>query len=248
MSKRKPPQKLNNAQEADELDARPRRDLAAALYRPDVARLIIIGEAPPPVRFFFYGDSLFFRYLRRAFADVLPEVELNEADWFLAFFRALGGWRVDVCDAPQRATKGGAEGEAICAQSAAFEARWSAQARDKDALVVVSPKRLAPLLPEIVQNEIGLTVPPPGQWNAHRQAFLREMAGGLTRHFGRENLRAIAQTVDEDDTRLDFEIARACGEGENETELMRLVTGHPRENELRAVWQSAKSLAQKDDE
>lgn len=234
--------------EADEQDARPRRDLAAALYRPEVARIIIVGEAPPPVRFFFYGDSLFFRYLRRAFADVLPEIETQNAAWFLAFFRSLGGWRVDVCDAPQRATKGGAEGDAVCAQSEAFEARWNAQARDKDALVVVSPKRLAPLLPEIVQSEIGLTVPPPGQWNAHRQAFLREMAGGLTRHFGREKLRAMVQTVDEDDARLDFEIARACATGESETELMRLVTGHPRENELRAAWQKAKSLAQKDDE
>ena len=51
------------------------RALASALYRPEVARLIIVGEAPPPERFFYTGDSLFFRYTQRAFATLLPEIE-----------------------------------------------------------------------------------------------------------------------------------------------------------------------------
>ena len=199
------------------------------------------------MRFFFYGDSLFFRYLRRAFADVLPEIEARDAGWFLAFFRDLGGWRIDVCPAPQRASKGGAECDAISGAIEAFGLRWENQARDGEAVVVVSPKRLAPLLSEAVQNEITVCVPPPGQWNAHRQAFLRDMAGVLTRHFGQAALRKIAQAVDEDDARLDFELARACAEGADEAEILRLVTGHERENELRAAWGSPGAPAKKDE-
>jgi len=86
----------------------------SALYRPDVARLIIVGEAPPPARFFYTGDSLFFRFTRQAFATLLPEIERHDAGWFLALFRALGGWRIDVCDAPQRATKGGSDDISHC--------------------------------------------------------------------------------------------------------------------------------------
>lgn len=198
------------------------------------------------MRFFFYGDSLFFRYLRRAFADVLPEIEVRDAGWFLAFFRYLGGWRIDVCDKPQRASKGGAECGAVSASMDAFAARWENQARDREAVVVVSPKRLAPLLPESVQNEITVCVPPPGQWNAHRQAFLRDMASVLSRHFGREALRKTAQAVDIDDARLDFELVRACAEGADEAEILRLVTGHERENELRAAWGEPGATAKKD--
>ena len=72
-------------------------------------RVRMADVAPPPERFFFDGDSQFVRYTRRAFAGVLPEVERRDAGWFLALFRALGGWRIDVCDAPRRATRGGAD-------------------------------------------------------------------------------------------------------------------------------------------
>ena len=222
--------------EADERDEQRRRDFAAALYRPETARLIIVGEAPPPVRFFFYGDSLFFRFLRTAFINVVPEIETRDAGWFLAFFRAMGGWRVDVCPTPQRESKGGADEASVENAAESFLERWNTQTRHEDAVLVVSPKRLAPLLPELVRNEITQTVPPPGQWNAHRQAFLRDMAHVLTRHFGQNELRKVAQRVDIDDARLDFELACACAEGVEEAELLRLVSGHERENELRAAW------------
>lgn len=215
----------------------PQRALVSALYRPDVARLIIVGEAPPPDRFFYTGDSLFFQYTRRAFAALLPEVERRDAGWFLAFFRQLGGWRMDVCDAPQRATKGGSEDISHCLD--AFERRWVAQPKNDEALVLVSPKRLLPALPESIRQQVTATLAPPGQWNAHRQAFLRDLPALVERHVGRGRLGEAASDVDEDDARLDFDIARACTEGANDDELRRLLRGHPREDELVAAFERA---------
>jgi hypothetical protein len=202
-----------------------------------------VGEAPPPDRFFFYGDSLFLQYLRRVFAGyesgdrmppLVPEAARRGVDWFLSYFRALGGWRTDVCDAPKRATKGGADDVGDCIDG--FLRRWQAQPRETDAVLIVSPKRLVASLPEIVRQEITASVPPPGQWNAHRQAFLREMSRVLERHLGREVLCRIAASVDPDDAVLDFEIARACADGADETEIIRMVRGHPRESALREAW------------
>ena len=213
-----------------------RRQLAAELYRPAVARLVILGEAPPPERFFFYGDSLFFRYLRRTFAEVFPETEALTAGEFLALFRAIGGWRTDVCDKPQRATKGGAEDVRWCWDD--FWQRWKAQVIAESAVVVVSPKRLAAQLPEWVGILLIAAVPPPGQWNAHRQAFLRDMSAVIAREIGRNSLREAMQTIDTDDARLDFEIARACAEGADDQEIRRLLRGHPREAELLLEWET----------
>ena len=196
--------------------------------------MIILGEAPPPDRFFYTGDSLFFRFTRQAFASLLPEIERRDAGWFLALFRALGGWRIDVCETPQRATKGGSDDIAHCLP--AFERRWAAQPRDAEALVVVSPKRLLPSLPEGIRAQVTAALAPPGQWNAHREAFLRDLPALVVRHVGQEALRAAARDLDADDAALDFEIARACAEGAPDEELRRLLRGHPREAALRTAF------------
>jgi hypothetical protein len=198
-----------------------------------MARLVIVGEAPPPERFFYYGDSLFFRYLRKSFVGQVPEAETRDAGWFLAFFRELGGWRADVCDEPQRATKGGSDDVTYCLEG--FAKRWAKQPRHAEAVVVISPKRLVPRLPDEVRAEVTASVPPPGQWNAHRQAFLREMDGILARQVGWEVLAKAVDAVDPEDAALDFEVARACAEGAPWEELSRLIRGHPREAALRAV-------------
>jgi hypothetical protein len=210
------------------------RRLASELYRPDVARLVIVGEAPPPGRFFYFGDSLFFWHLRRAFGRVLPEVGEQNAAWFLALFRELGGWRTDVCEEPQRDSKGGADDVSECLER--FLAQWRGQARSREAVVVVSPKRLLSWLPEEVRREVSIAIPPPGQWNAHREAFLREMECLLVRQVGCAALRAAARRVDVDDAALDFEIARACAGGAWTEEIDRLLQGHPREAGLRRGW------------
>lgn len=212
-----------------------RRRLASELYRPETVKLVIVGEAPPPERFFYFGDSLFFRYLARAFAPLAGEETANDPGRFLALYRALGGWRTDVCDEPQRASKGGADD--VSAHMDAFAARWERLPFAEEPLVVVSPKRLLPALPPAIQARVTSTVPPPGQWNAHRQAFLREMERLLTVYIGREVIRNAARGIDPDDAALDFEIARALAEGVEDAEIERLLTGHPREAALRTVWQ-----------
>jgi len=117
-----------------------------------------------------------------------------------------------------------------------FLHRWRAQPKEPDAVLIVSPKRLVPRLPDEVRAEVTAGVPPPGQWNAHRQAFLREIGDVLERHIGHDRLREAARSVDPDDARLDFEIARSCAEGADEAEILRLLAGHPREAALRAAW------------
>jgi hypothetical protein len=168
---------------------------------------------------------------------VLPEVERRDEGWFLALFRTLGGWRTDVCAEPRRATKGGADDVAGCLEE--FTARWDRLRRDPEAWVIVSPKRLLPALPEGIRAVVAATLPPPGQWNAHREAFLGGMAELLERHLGgRPALEDAARTVDAaDDAALDFEIARACADGAEDPEIRRLLRGHPCEARLVAAWE-----------
>lgn len=195
----------------------------------------MLGEAPPPQRFFYFGDSLFFRYTQQAFAALVPGLERRDAGWFLALFREIGGWRTDVCDVPQRQTKGGCDN--VSDHLPAFERRWARLPRDPEALVIVSPKRLVEALPASVQQDVVAALAPPGQWNAHRQAFLRELPALLERHLGRDALRAATQRVDDDDAALDFEVARACADGADEAELRRLLRGHGREARLLAAFE-----------
>lgn len=226
----------------DAADALRRRLLAAEVYRPPVAKLIILGEAPPPERFFYFGNSLFFRFLRRAFINLVPDVAKHDADWFLAFFRDLGGWRSDICDTPQRATKGGADDISGCID--AFMQKWEQEPRDPDALLIISPKRLVPRLPDALRDIVLTSVPPPGQWNAHREAFLREMERVLRHHVGVGALQAAVQAVDADEAALEFELVRACADGTDAREVERLMTGHPREADLRRVWASVPVTAE----
>lgn len=104
--------------------------------------------------------------------------------------------------------------------------------------MILSPKRLYDKLPGVIKAEVTGMVPPPGQWNAHRVAFLREMERLLRMYFGRDTIAEAAAGIDPDDARLDFEIARACAEGADTSEILRLITGHPRETRLRLVWES----------
>ena len=219
---------------------RRRRGLASELYKPDTVRLVIVGEAPPPERFFYFGDSLFFRYLARAFAPMVGEAVAGDAGQFLAVYRALGGWRMDICREPQRAGKGGADDVSPC--MGVFLHDWNRLPLVAEPLVIVSPKRLYDKLPPVLQRQVTGMVPPPGQWNAHRVAFLRDMDELLTTFIGRETIADAAHGVDADDAALDFEIARACADGTDEREMARLIIGHPREAALRRAWEDKETI------
>lgn len=222
--------------EADSREWRRRRKLAGELYRPETVRVVILGEAPPPERFFYFGDSLFFRYLMRAFVPFVGEAFTGDPGRFLALYHAIGAWRTDVCEDPQRASKGGADDVGVCLER--FLAGWARLPFVPEPLVILSPKRLYDKLPNIIKAEVTGMVPPPGQWNAHREAFLREMERLLRVYVGRDVIAEAARSVDEDDARLNFEIARACAEGADSSEILRMITGHPREARLRSVWEN----------
>ncbi|MBC8143232.1 MAG: hypothetical protein H7Y38_17540 [Armatimonadetes bacterium] len=211
-----------------------RRGLVSELYKPDKVRLVVVGEAPPPNRFFYFADSLFYRHLARAFAPFVGEAVAGDPTRFLATYRALGGWHTDVCREPERASKGGADEIGHCVE--AFLRDWEVLPFAPESVVIVSPKRLYDKLPPVLQEQVTETVAPPGQWRAHREAFLRDMETYLRLYFGQDVLTAAAQSVDTDDAALDFEIVTACANGTDETEVSRLITGHPREAALRRAW------------
>lgn len=142
---------------------------------------------------------------------------------------------MDVCDAPLRATKGGADDVTGCLD--AFEKRWAGLSRGAEVCVVVSPKRLLPSLPKAVRDLVIASVPPPGQWNAHRQAFLRDMGRVLEQEIGRSALADAAMQVDGDLAALEWETVQAGADGADKTELKRLLRGHPREAAIWAAWE-----------
>ncbi len=213
-----------------------RRGLASEVYRPATVHLVILGEAPPPERFFYFGDSLFYRYLTRAFVPFIGEEVANDPARFLATYRDMGGWRTDVCREPQRASKGGADDIGPCLEP--FLMRWDRLPFAPEPLVIVSPKRLYAKLPPRLQEQVTGMVPPPGQWNAHREAFLRDTEWLLKAHIGHEAIAEVVRNVDAEDAALDWEIARACADGTDETEILRLIAGHPREAALRGAWEN----------
>ncbi len=67
-------------------------------YRPEVVKLLFIGESPPASgRFFYRCDSGLFRAMREAFANVPPA--MGDAE-FLAAFAGAGCYLIDACSDP----------------------------------------------------------------------------------------------------------------------------------------------------
>jgi hypothetical protein len=69
-------------------------------YKPDVIKLLFIGESPPYSGSFFYrGDSNLYRYTREAFLKAFKD-RLKPDEDFLAFFSRLGCYLDDLCLTP----------------------------------------------------------------------------------------------------------------------------------------------------
>lgn len=68
-------------------------------YRPPVVRVLLIGESPPANGTFFYdGDSILACYTREAFDAAIGRT--RSSDEFLAGFRDLGCYLLDLCPSP----------------------------------------------------------------------------------------------------------------------------------------------------
>lgn len=75
-------------------------------YRPDVVRLLFIGESPPAGGTFFYAaNSVLFRYTQRAFATPFGDCA-GDGQEFLEYFRQSGCYLEDLCLQPVNNVRG----------------------------------------------------------------------------------------------------------------------------------------------
>jgi hypothetical protein len=144
-------------------------------YRPEVVKLLFIGEAPPASgRFFYRGDSGLFRAMREAFGAVLPA--MGDAE-FLAAFAAAGCYLIDACPYPVDRLEPRARRSAL----AASEPLLSRRIKD------LQPQSIATLVRSIRDNVERaasrahwegtlLDLPYPGRWVRHREAFVKLLA------------------------------------------------------------------------
>jgi hypothetical protein len=69
-------------------------------YRPEVVRVLFVGESPPVGGTFFYkGDSNLARHTREAFT-VAFNMACDNAESFLRFFKDMGCYLDDLCLVP----------------------------------------------------------------------------------------------------------------------------------------------------
>lgn len=72
-----------------------------ARYRPATTRVLFVGESSPAGGTHFYrANSILYRATRDAFAAGLAMANPPEGEAFLAWFRDLGCWLVDLADRP----------------------------------------------------------------------------------------------------------------------------------------------------
>jgi hypothetical protein len=154
-------------------------------YRPTHVRLLFVGEAPPASgRFFYQADSGLYRAIRDTFVIALPS--LQDAD-FLASFRTLGCYLVDLCGRPVddldslRRRKACVDGEPRLS-------KMIRQLQPKIVVTVVRSITANVTRAEQRANWRGLHVelPYPGRWCRHRDAFLKTLTPVLSGEFESE--------------------------------------------------------------
>lgn len=151
------------------------RETLRLRYRPETIELLFIGEAPPASgRFFYRRDSGLYRAIRDLFESVDPAI--TEAN-FLHVFRASGCYLTDLCGQPVDHLEPPARRK-LCRE----REPWLA-----DLLRELNPRRTVTLLKAIdpnVRRAIALaswpgqntTLPYPGRWKRHREAFFAGLA------------------------------------------------------------------------
>jgi hypothetical protein len=139
-------------------------------YRPERVRVLFVGEAPPASGAFFYRrDSGLYRALSTTFAEAFPRLRGRD---FLAAFRDLGCYLVDLCGRPVDRL-GPRERR---------EARRMGEARLAEAMRRLRPLAIVVLLRSIDENcvraeemaawsGLRIVVPYPGRWVKWRDEF-----------------------------------------------------------------------------
>lgn len=156
-------------------------------YRPACVRLLFIGEAPPASgRFFYLANSGLYRAFQDTFVTAFPELE--GAD-FLASFRALGCYLVDLCPMPvDRLPR--AERRRACADGEARLSKTLEQLRPEIVITVVRSIATNVMRSQQRANWRGthIEVPYPGRWQSHRLAFKAALAPVLVRELGNDDI------------------------------------------------------------
>jgi hypothetical protein len=154
-------------------------------YRPAHVHLLFVGEAPPASgRFFYQEDSGLYRAIRDAFIAALPD--LREDD-FLASFRSLNCYLVDLCGRPvdrlDPAERKQARTEGEIPLSRIIR-------RLQPNIVITIVRAIAPNVLRAQQLSkwmgVDLVLPYPGRWKHHRTAFNQLLIPLLTKELGKK--------------------------------------------------------------
>lgn len=143
-------------------------------HRPSRVLILFVGESPPASgRFFYQADSGLYRAVREAFVTAFPALQHRD---FLASFRDLGCYLVDLCATPvDRLSKASRK-----------KAHHSGELRLSKTIRELRPRTLVILLRSIAPNVrraaqlanwSGQTIELsyPGRWHHHRTAFVRRL-------------------------------------------------------------------------
>ena len=154
--------------------AKAARERLRRSYLPKPARLLFVGESPPASgRFFYQADSGLYRAIRRTFMRAFPEIRKED---FLATFRALGCYLVDLCgepvddlDAKQR--------KRICGAGETRLARTIRKLQPETIVTLVLA--IAPNVERAIElsrwKRRHIQLPYPGRWKRNRTAFDRAL-------------------------------------------------------------------------
>ncbi len=149
-------------------------------YRPERVRVLFVGEAPPASGAFFYRkDSGLHRALSTTFEEAFPRLRGHD---FLAEFRDLGCYLVDLCGRPV---------DRLGSRERS-EARRMGEARLAGVLRQLRPLAIVVLLRSINENSARaervaawsgerIVVPYPGRWVRWRVQFEEILVPALRR-------------------------------------------------------------------
>ncbi len=153
-------------------------------YRPEIIKVLFIGESPPAGgTFFYYANSNLSRFTERAFEQVYGS-EIGTGKAFLEFFKSLGCYLDDLCLTPVNKLDNRARNQ-LCQNSVPS---YAARMKEYNPLALIAVKLSIRKQAEEAQRLAGMghiplwVVPFPTMGNQPRyikelSAVLRELQG-----------------------------------------------------------------------
>jgi hypothetical protein len=155
------------------LDFRQRESLRRR-HLPERVRVLFIGESPPASgRFFYHRDSGLYRATRDVFQSVDPSIR---DELFLAKFRDLGCYLVDLCPEPVDRLDARSRRNA-CANSEASLSITIARLNPAMIITVVRSieGNVTNAAARVNWNGVMVQLPYPGRWSHPKQTFSEEL-------------------------------------------------------------------------